>query len=284
MNTAINERKEAVMKKIPIGYQLYSAREAAEKDLKGICRALKSLGYDGVEFAGFYGHSAEEIKKILDDTGLVGISSHVGIQSIEQDMFGAIAFHQAIGCKFIAVPSLDNYRKPGNPGFPASIRLLDKFGRLCKEAGIQLLYHNHDFEFVDVSGIYGLDFLFEAVDPDILKTQIDVCWVKYAGVEPTAYLRKYAGRAPLIHMKDFVGKKGEGTPYALIGQTAEADQGVPFAYKPFGYGCQDVKALVEAGMDAGAEWFIIEQDDCYEQDPMDAAGLSMKTMIALGVK
>ena len=272
------------MKKVPIGYQLYSAREAAQKDLEKILRALKAMGYDGVEFAGFYGHSAAEIKQMLDEIGLIGISSHVGMQGIEQDMFGTIAYHQAIGCKYIAVPSLDGAHRPGGPEFPAAIRFLNRFGRICKEAGIQLLYHNHDFEFVQVSGIYGLDFLFEAVDADILQTQLDLCWVKYAGVEPTAYLRKYAGRAPVVHMKDYVGVKGGGTPYALIGQTQEADKGVPFAYKPFGYGCQDVKSLVETAMDAGTEWFIIEQDDCYEQDPMEAAKMSIDTMRKLGVK
>ncbi|MBR0227330.1 MAG: sugar phosphate isomerase/epimerase [Clostridia bacterium] len=272
------------MKQLPVGYQMYSAREKAQKDLKGVCRALKAMGYDGVEFAGFYGHSAEEIKAILDETGLRAVSNHAPASAFERDVFGLLSFHQAIGCKYIAIPSLDRQQRPGGPRFAETLRKMNRWGRLCKEAGIQLLYHNHDFEFVPVSGMYGLDFLFAATEPDLLQTEIDVCWVKYAGVDPADYVRKYAGRAPLVHMKDFVGQKGDGTPYALIGQTAQADEGVAFEYRPLGHGCQDMRAVTDAALDAGAEWLIVEQDDWYGRDPMELAKESMDTLYDLGVK
>ena len=272
------------MKQLPVGYQMYSAREEAKKDLKKICRELKAMGYDGVEFAGFYGHSAEEIKEILAETGIAAVSDHVSAADLERDLFGVIAFHQAIGCRYIAIPSLGREERPGEAGFAKMLCKMNRWGRVCKEAGIQLLYHNHDFEFVTVSGMYGLDFLFDAVDPELLKTEIDVCWVKYAGVDPAEYLRKYAGRAPLVHMKDFVGKKGEGTPYALIGQTEKATEGVPFEYRPLGHGCQDMKAVTEAAIDAGAEWLIVEQDDWYNRSPMEQAKESIDTLYDIGVK
>ncbi len=272
------------MKKLPVGYQMYSAREEAQKDLKKICAALKGMGYDGVEFAGFYGHSAAEIKDILDETGLKAVSDHVSAADMERDLFGVIASHQAIGCRYIAIPSLGRDERPGEAGFAGMLRKLTRWGRVCREAGIQLLYHNHDFEFVDVCGIYGLDFLFEAVDPELLKTEIDVCWVRYAGVEPAGYLRKYAGRAPLVHMKDYVGKRGGGTPYGLIGQDTQADKDVPFEYRSLGHGCQDMKAVTEAAVDAGAEWLIVEQDDWYDRDPMELAKESIDTLYDLGVK
>lgn len=271
------------MKHVPVGYQLYSAREDAQKDLGAVLKALKAMGYDGVEFAGFYGHTAEEIKALLAESGLVAASSHVPVADIEKDMFGVIAYHQAIGCPCIAIPYLEESRRPGTAGFASMIKLINKFGRLCKEAGIQLLYHNHDFEFVTMSDMYGLDFLYAAVCPCILKTEIDTCWVKYAGEDPAAYLRKYTGRAPVVHLKDFVGKKGEGTPYGLIGQAKQADA-VAFEFRPFGHGCQDAKAVVEAGIDAGAEWFIIEQDQWYQRTPLEAAKMSIDTLYDLGLK
>lgn len=276
--------EEHRMKQLPVGYQMYSARVDAQKDLKKVCGELKAMGYDGVELAGFYGRSAEEIRDILGETGLKAVSDHVSAGDMDRDLFGVIASHLAIGCRYIAIPSLGREEKPGEAGFAGMLRKLNRWGRVCKEAGIQLLYHNHDFEFVPVSGIYGLDFLFGATDPDLLKTEIDVCWVKYAGVDPAEYLRKYAGRAPLVHMKDFVGKKGEGTPYALIGQTAQADQGVPFEYRSLGHGCQDMKAVTKAAIDAGAEWLIVEQDDWYGRNPMELAKESIDTLIGLGVK
>lgn len=281
---AVFEKERMIyMKQVPVAYQLYSAREDVAKDMNGVFKQLKAMGYDGVEFAGFFGHSAEEIKKMLEDNGLVAISSHVPVQAIQEDMFGTIAFHQKIGCRSIAIPYLDDAHRPGTPGFADMLRLIQRFGRLCKEAGIQLLYHNHDFEFVQLSGMYGLDFLYAATCPCVLKTELDVCWVKYAGEDPAAYLRKYAGRAPVVHLKDYVGHKGEGTPYGLIGQSKQADA-VAFEFRPFGHGCQDAKAVVEAGIEAGAEWFVIEQDQWYNRTPMEAAKMSIDTLYGLGLK
>ena len=271
------------MKQVAIGSQLYSAREHVQKDLNAVLRALSAMGYDGVEFAGFFGHSAAEIKAMLEENHLKAVSSHVPTASIEADMFGTIAYHQQIGCPYIAVPYLDDKHRPGAPGFAGMIAMIHKFGRLCREAGIQLLYHNHDFEFTQISGMYGLDFLYQAVPEDLLKTEIDTCWVKYAGEDPAAYVRKYAGRAPLVHLKDFVGKKGDGTPYGLIGQDKQADA-VAFEFRPFGHGCQDAKAVVEAGLDAGADWLIVEQDLWYDRTALEAAKMSIDTLYGLGVK
>lgn len=268
------------MRIAPVAYQLYSAREDAAKDLDAVLAALKAMGYDGVEFAGFYGHTAGEVREMLDRHGLKGISSHVPASQIEQDMFGVIAFHQAIGCPYIAVPYLDDESRPGAAGFGKMIAMIHTFGRLCREAGIKLLYHNHDFEFARLSGQYGLDFLYDAVPPDILQTEIDTCWVKYAGVDPAGYLRKYAGRCPVVHMKDYVGVKGDRPPYALIGlsERGQDEKQEAFEFRPVGYGCQDVKAVVEAALHSGAEWFVVEQDASVGRTPLEAAKLSVETM------
>ncbi len=272
------------MKQIPVGYQLYSAREDAQKDLAKVCRDVKALGYDGVEFAGFFGRSAGEIRAMLEDCGLKAVSSHVPVQQMMEDPFGVIAFHRAVGFPYMAIPALDAVHRPGAAGFAEMLRFIGWFGGLCREAGIRLLYHNHDFEFVDVSGVSGLDFIYQALDPAVLQTEIDVCWVKYAGVDPAAYLRKYAGRAPVVHLKDYVGVRGGGSPYALLGQDAPAADNVPFAFRPFGHGCQDAAAVVEAGADAGAEWFVVEQDAWNDLTPMENAKMSLDTLVRLGVK
>ena len=133
------------MKHVPVGYQLYSAREDVQKDMLSVLKELKRLGYDGVEFAGFFGHTAQEVKSMLDETGLVAVSSHVPLTEIEADMFGTIAYHQQIGCQYLAVPYLDDAHRPGAAGFAKTIALIYRFGALCRESGIQLLYHNHDF-------------------------------------------------------------------------------------------------------------------------------------------
>ena len=271
---------------IKLGYQIYSAREEAEKDLAAVCAKLKEFGYDGVEFAGFYGYTAEQINDILSANGLAAVSSHVPYVSIVEDMEGTIAFHKAIGCKFIAVPYLDEQTRPGAPGFAAAIRNIAKFGAMCKAEGIQLLYHNHDFEFVTLSGQYGLDFLYDAIPADLLATELDTCWVNVAGECPAAYIRKYAGRCPVVHLKDFVGRKEEGsTPYALIGlDENEKKDTQAFEFRPVGYGCQNVEEVLKAGIESGAEWFVVEQDLSVGRTPLEAAEMSIGTLKKLGLK
>ena len=112
---------------IKLGYQIYSAREDAEKDLGAVCAKLKEYGYDGVEFAGFYGYTAEQVNEILKKNDLIAVSSHVPYVSIVADMEGTIAFHKAIGCNYIAVPYLDEETRPGAAGFAAAIGLVSVF-------------------------------------------------------------------------------------------------------------------------------------------------------------
>ena len=276
-----NQFKGETTMDIKLGYQIYSARDVAEKDLLGVCEKLAEFGYDGVEFAGFYGYSAEQVKEILVKTGLEPVSSHVPYASFVEDMEGTIAFHKAIGCKFIAVPYLDEATRPGAPGFAEAIKNIYKFGFLCKMNGIQLLYHNHDFEFVDICGMYGLDFLYAATPAEILQTELDTCWVKVAGEDPADFVRKYAGRCPVVHLKDYIGAKKEGAVlYALINADGSDDQKVEkeeepaFDFRPVGYGKQDIPSIIKAGLESGADWFIVEQDRSSERPALDAAKMS----------
>lgn len=262
--------------KLPVAYQVYSARDEAQKDLDGVLSKIKAIGYDGVEFAGFYGHSADDVKAMLEKYGLKAVSSHVGLRLIREDMFGQISYHQKIGCEYIAIPFLDENDRPGTSGFAPVLQLVYRFGGLCHQAGIQLLYHNHDFEFVQLSGQYGLDFLYDAVPAELLKTEIDTCWVKYAGTDPAEYVRKYAGRCPVVHLKDYVGRKDGKTPYGLIGTNKAADEGAAFSFKPVGMGCQDMPAIVNAAAQSGAQWLVVEQDLSPERPPLEAARLSLE--------
>lgn len=271
--------------KFPVAYQVYSAREEAQKDLLGVLKSLKEMGYDGVEFAGFYGHTAEEVKAMLDETGLKAISSHVALSLIEEDMFGTIAYHKTIGCEYIAIPFLDEATRPGSAGFAKVIKTIYTFGDLCKKAGIQLLYHNHDFEFVTLSDQFGLDFLYSAVPCCLLATELDTCWVKYAGQDPAAYIRKYAGRCPVVHLKDYVGVKSDRNPYALLGENGKDDgtaaKDVPFEFRPVGYGCQSFPEIIAAAEESGTKWVVVEQDLSLTRPALEAARMSVEYVKSL---
>lgn len=256
---------------VRIAYQLYSARDEAALDLGKVLRSLAALGYDGVEFAGFYGKSAREVRALLDETGLAPVSSHVAFQEIERDMFGVIAYHLEVGCEWIAVPYLLENERPGNPGFARVIAVIHRFARLCREAGITLLYHNHDFEFAPVSGAFALDFLYEAVPANLLETEIDTCWVRYAGLDPAEYVKKYAGRCPVVHLKD----------YACDEPTAPCQpRPASFAFRAVGEGVQDVEKIARAAVSSGAKWLVVEQDMPF-RSPLEDAKTSLETLKAL---
>ena len=271
--------------KINLGYQVYSAREEAEKDLLGVLRELADIGYDAVELAGTYGHSAAEICAMLRETGLRAVSAHVPFDAIVADMPGTIEFYKSIGCQYIAVPYLDEQTRPGAPGFAMAIRRIHEFGALCKASGIPLLYHNHDFEFVSVSGQYGLDFLYDAIPAELLATELDTCWVKVAGEDPSDYIRKYAGRCPVVNLKDFVGGQAQGEAlYALINEDGSDDAPVEagaepaFELRPVGHGVQDIPSIIRAGLQSGTEWFVVEQDRSVGRTPLEAARMSAEAV------
>ena len=142
--------------------------------------------------------------------------------------------------------------------------------------GLQLLYHNHDFEFLKIDGKYVLDAYYETIPADLLQTELDTCWVNVGGEDPAAYVRKYAGRAPIVHLKDFAGRKSENM-YALIGSDAakEDSEGV-FEFRPVGYGLQNVPGLLAAAEDALAQWVVVEQDrPSMDKTSMECAAMSI---------
>lgn len=262
------------MKKLPVALQIYSVREEAERDFAATMKKIAEMGYDGVEFAGLYGLDSAKIKKVLADAGLKPVSAHVPYAELVADMKGTIAQYAAIGCPFIAIPYLDDATRPGSPAFPQVVETIRAIGAECKAQGIQLLYHNHDFEFIKMpDGSYGLDFLYAAVPADLLKTEIDTCWVNNAGEDPAAYIRKYAGRAPIVHLKDFVSGGEKGYNAKREG----------FMFKPVGYGSQDVPSLLQASVDAGAQWLVVEQDRSVERSTLEDAKMSRDYLKAQGM-
>ena len=264
----------------PIGVQLYSVRDAMAEDFEGTIKKVKEMGYDGVEFAGLFDNSPEKVKAICDENGLVPISAHVSYDEIAADPEKVISDYAKIGCKYIAIPYAVEERRPGGELFDETVEGIRNFAAIGKNYGITMLYHNHDFEFEKLNGEYLLDLLYKALSADELQTELDTCWVNYGGEDPAAYLRKYAGRAPVVHIKDFVAKSRGAKVYDLIGiddgAQELADGEKDFSYMPVGYGVQDMPAIVDACKAAGAEWLIIEQDDpSMGKTPLECIKLSI---------
>lgn len=273
------------MKKFPVAIQVYSIRKDAEANLFGTLKKLKDLGYDGVEFAGLYGHKPEEVRNMCAFLGLVPLSAHVPYLDMIKDPEGVLGDYKTIGCKYVAVPYLTPEYRPGTPAFPEVIKNIAMLGEVCNKLGMTLLYHNHDFEFTKLDGKYALDVLYEEVPASLLQTELDTCWVNVGGEDPAAYLTKYSGRAPVLHLKDFVGTKSEHM-YQLIGidDKEQGKQDQKFAFRPVGYGKQDFPKILAAAEPAGVQWVVVEQDQPTEENtPMECAEMSRNYLKSLGL-
>lgn len=249
---------------LPVAVQVYSVRDSAEANLADTLKKIKEMGYQGVEFAGLYGLSPDYVKGLCDGIGLVPVSAHIPLDEMIADPDKTFSDYAKIGCKFAAVPYVTPERRPGAEKFEETIRQIAELGKCAKKYGITLLYHNHDFEFTKVNGEYGLDILYKEVSPEYLQTELDLCWVNVGGEEPAAFLRKYAGRAPVVHLKDFhMSGKLPRHLYALIGIEEEEKEEEPstFEFRPVGHGMQNMPEILEACTDAGASWVVVEQDE-----------------------
>lgn len=276
------------MKDFKIALQLYGIRDEMEKDMDATLKAVKEMGYDYVEFAGYFGRSADEVKQLLDKHGLECISVHQAIGLFEEEGQKAIDFLKTIGAKYCAIPWYDVNELKGTDKWSDTVALFTKVGKSLKENGIQMLYHNHDFEFNKYEDKFLLDWLFEEIPSDYLQPQVDTCWVHYAGYNPAEYLVKYSGRISVIHLKDFVCKNlGSGPVYGLIDEagnekkSSREDNG--FEYRPLGLGIQNIPEILKAAEKAGATYLVVEQDESVDRPTMEAAKISRDYLKTLGL-
>lgn len=272
-----------------VALQVNSVNDYAERDLKGTLQKMKDMGYDGVEFAGLYGHTPTEVKDMVEEIGLVPISAHVPLEEMLANPDKVMTDYVEIGCSYIAIPHINEERRPGTDGFEQTIKDIEMLSTIAQKHGIQMLYHNHDYEFQKIKGEYGLDVLYQSIPSELLQTQIDTCWVNVAGEDPAEYVRKYSGRAPVVHLKDFVSGENQKSDqdHELI--EIESDEAVQtqeesFAFRPLGYGVQNFPAILTAAEEAGANWVIVGQDrPSMGKTSMESAEISRKYLKSLGI-
>ncbi|HVN79307.1 MAG TPA: sugar phosphate isomerase/epimerase [Terriglobia bacterium] len=241
----------------PVSLQLYTVRNLAEKDFPGTVAQVAKIGYNAVETSEPKGFSSKEVKKILGDVGLQCSGVHESFERLESELPSVIKYNLELGNQYVVCSYMpENYQERGVEGFSEFGRKLEAIGATIKKEGLQLCYHNHDFEFKKVNGKYLLDSLFAAADPNLVKAEVDVYWVQHGGEDPIAHLRKYAGRVPLLHIKDMT--KDDRRTFA-----------------PVGTGRLDLRGIVKAARAGGAVWFVVEQDEV-EQPVLEAIELSLR--------
>jgi len=277
-------------KKLPVGVQLYSVRTDLANDFYGTLKAVREMGYAGVEFYGeYYGNDVKEIKRMCTELGLIPFSNHVPFQQMIDNVDKVIEENTVLGVQYITFPYMDEASRPGvDPEqFKATVAKLGEIGQKVRAAGFQLLYHNHDFEFASLpDGSLAYDYIFDANDGNTVMTELDVCWADYAGHEPAGLLTKYAGRIPVVHCKDYyLEGKLNSAPYALIGISTDnsmKDEGGWFEFRPLGMGQVDIPAVITAAMEGGAQWLCVEQDEpCAGDNRLDGIRKSTEYLRSL---
>lgn len=221
---------------LKIGLQLYTVKEDANKDLPGTLRKLAEFGYREVETAGFYGKSGTEMRKLLADHGMTAPSAHSSMGEIQKNMQKIVDGAAEVGAKYLvcAFPSLPpGASMPSGDAIASAITLdhwkwnaeqLNRLGEMAKKAGVQAGYHNHNMEFRSYNGVVAFDEMLKLTDPKLVTIELDLAWVVTAGADPIAYLKKYADRISMLHVKD-VRKDAVTTATELKSQTVEVGRG-----------------------------------------------------------
>jgi sugar phosphate isomerase/epimerase len=249
------------MSRIPIALQLYSVRDECARDLLGTLRAVAAMGYQGVEFAGYHGHTAGELHRLCTDLGLEVAGTHTGLNTLLGDeLEKTVAFNQELGNRYLIVPGLPQERRSSRAAWLETARLFDRIAARLAPHGLRTGYHNHHVEFEPMEGEMPWDTFFGNTRPEVVM-QLDTGNMYHGGAEPVQFLEKYPGRAQLVHLKEYSRTNDK----ALIG---EGD--VPW---------EKVFALCEST--GGTEWYIVEQES-YAYPPLECVERCLQNLKAMG--
>jgi len=194
-----------------VGAQLYTVRDAMQKDFEGTLAKVAAIGYKEVEFAGYFDKSPQQIKEILSRNGLTSPSAHIDYPSLTGDAWAkAIEGAKTIGHDYLINAWVDESVRKEPGSWKRIAETYNRAGEISKKSGIQFAYHNHNFEFEPVDGKLPYDFLLETCDPKLVQMEMDLCWITSTGKDPVDYFRRYPGRFPLVHVKGLSKKPAQG--------------------------------------------------------------------------
>lgn len=222
-----------------LGLQLYTLRDALAAELDGTLASIAAMGVRHVELAGTYGLEAEAFRAKLDAHGLAVCGAHVSLDDLTQRPETVAKDAIALGCGTVVLPWIAE--ESVGDGWEAFGRSLDPIGRAMRDHGLAFAYHNHAFELKPEGDATRLEALFQGADASLVLAELDLGWIQHAGCDPARTVRSFAGRAPLVHLKDFAAGP---TPVDV----------------PAGEGCVDWDAVLLACVESGVEFGIVEMD------------------------
>lgn len=257
---------------LPVALQLWTVKQHASENFAETLKKVKEIGYDLVELADLYGLTPREIRTALRAAGVKAIAAHVSVEDLIREPEQTISVYKRIGVRYIVLPNVPENMRPGiAEDYDAVLKQIALIGQHCGEQGIELLYHNHDFEFNKMpDGTYGLDYMFGHLPWEYLRPELDLGFIKTVGEEPTEYLKKYYGQVPVVHLKDYV--------------KVDSSDVYPDGLKncPLGQGIQDMPAILDETVNCYVRYVVVEQDDPNELDEIEAAKQSRDYLRSLG--
>jgi len=269
-----------------LGLQLYSVRDDMQKDPLGTLKQLAAMGYKNVEHANyidrkFYGYSATDFKKVLEDTGLKMPSGHTVLSGADWNSAAndftdkwkqTVEDAAVVGEMYVISPWLDESLRENYDGLLKFLDVFNKSGELCKKSGLKFCYHNHDFEFkYSLNGKKIYDIILENTDPELVLQQMDIGNMYGAGGRALEIVKKHPGRFTSMHVKDEIKTTGKGEMSDNYESTV------------LGKGIMPVKEIVDVfRKKGGTTEFIIEQESYQGKSPLDCAKEDLLVMKGWG--
>lgn len=248
-----------------IAAQLYTLRDFLKtpSDIATSLKKVAALGYRSVQLSAVGPMDPKELRRILDGEGLSVCANHVNFPELRDDLDRIVEEQAIYGCKYVAIGSIPNEYRNGE-GYARFAVEASEVARRMKERGLVFGYHNHSFELEKYGGVTALEILYRDSDPEAFTAEIDTYWIQHGGGDPAAWIRRVAGRSPVVHFKDMAVVDGK----PVMAEVGEGNLNWP--------------AILDACKAAGVEWYIIEQDFCL-RDPFESLGISLRNVQAMGL-
>lgn len=189
-----------------IGVQLYTVRTLMEKNVEDTLRQVARIGYQELEFAGYFNREPQALRQTLDSLGLTAPSSHVGLTDLQGERLPrTLDAASTLGHHYLVVAWMPPEARKTLDDWKRISEAFNKAGEAVKTRGMQFAYHNHDFEFVPIDGRVPLDVMLESTDASLVRMELDLYWIAKGGADWRAYFARWPGRFKMVHVKDSAG-------------------------------------------------------------------------------
>lgn len=255
------------MEDVVLGAQLYSVRQLTQNlaDLKAVLKRVAAIGYRAIQISAFGPIDPKDVAAVVEDNGLTVAATHMAWQRFLNDRDGVIRDHKLWKCEHPAIGILP--KEYNNlEGLKRFVRELKPVLDDLEKEGLDFSYHNHSHELARYEGKTWLQRLLDEGDPR-MKWELDIYWIQHGGGDPAVWLRKVAGRIPLLHLKDMAVTPEREQRFAAVGE-----------------GNMNFDPIMREARAAGVRWYLIEQDQSYGKDPVDELAVSYRACRAMGLK